>query len=117
MAATHTGVGRTAEADGGTARGEAEADARLPTMASPAHRRQHTSESASGPLPAREQRFVDEYLVDLNATRAATAAGYRATSARFQGSRLLAKRRVADALQTAMAARAARTGITADRVV
>ncbi len=34
-------------------------------------------------------RFVDEYLIDQNATRAAIDAGYSANSARSQGSRLL----------------------------
>jgi phage terminase small subunit len=34
------------------------------------------------PLDAREQRFVDEYLIDLDPRRAALAAGYSATMAR-----------------------------------
>jgi phage terminase small subunit len=42
-------------------------------------------------LTPRQKRFVDEYLVDLNATRAAKRAGYspKTTSAQVIGSRLL----------------------------
>jgi len=40
-------------------------------------------------LTARQERFVDEYLVDLNATQAAIRAGYSAKSAHVEGSRLL----------------------------
>jgi phage terminase small subunit len=36
-------------------------------------------------------RFVDEYLVDLNATKAAERAGYSKKTARSQGNRLLTK--------------------------
>ena len=42
-------------------------------------------------LTPKQTRFVDEYLVDLNATQAATRAGYSAKTANEQGSRLLAK--------------------------
>ncbi|WP_353623123.1 terminase small subunit [Salinisphaera sp. G21_0] len=38
----------------------------------------------------KQRRFVDEYLIDQNATRAAIAAGYSPKTARVQGSRLLA---------------------------
>lgn len=41
------------------------------------------------PLSARQQRFVDAYLVDPNATKAAIAAGYSPATAKQQGSRLL----------------------------
>ncbi|WP_422462582.1 MULTISPECIES: terminase small subunit [unclassified Endozoicomonas] len=37
----------------------------------------------------KQRRFVDEYLIDQNATRAAIAAGYSPQTARVQGSRLL----------------------------
>jgi len=40
-------------------------------------------------LTAKQQRFVEEYLVDLNATQAAIRAGYSAKTARSQGQRLL----------------------------
>lgn len=38
---------------------------------------------------AKQQMFIDEYLVDLNATQAAIRAGYSARTARSQGQRLL----------------------------
>ena len=37
----------------------------------------------------KRQRFVDEYIVDLNATKAAERAGYSKKTANEQGSRLL----------------------------
>lgn len=40
-------------------------------------------------LTAKQQRFADEYLIDLNATQAAIRAGYSENSAKQEGSRLL----------------------------
>lgn len=40
-------------------------------------------------LTEKQQRFVDEYLIDLNATQAAIRAGYSAKTADVQGSRML----------------------------
>lgn len=40
-------------------------------------------------LTEREQRFIDEYLIDANATQAAIRAGYAQNSAQEQSSRLL----------------------------
>jgi len=68
-------------------------------------------------LTARQNRFVQEYLVDLNAARAATRAGYGAKSAYTCGPRLLKLPAVAEAVAEGMAARAERTGVTADRVL
>ena len=42
------------------------------------------------PLNPKQQRFVDEYLIDTNATQAAIRAGYSPHSAHVQGSQLLA---------------------------
>ena len=42
-------------------------------------------------LSAKQQRFVDEYLVDLNATQAAIRAGYSEKTAGAQGFDLLKK--------------------------
>lgn len=42
------------------------------------------------PLTAKQQRFVAEYLIDLNATQAAIRAGYSAKNANVDGPRLLA---------------------------
>ncbi|QAT48577.1 terminase small subunit [Caproiciproducens sp. NJN-50] len=43
----------------------------------------------SSKLTAKQQRFIDEYLIDLNATQAAIRAGYSPVAATVQGSRLL----------------------------
>lgn len=50
-------------------------------------------------LSDRQQRFVDAYLVDPNATKAAIAAGYSAATAKQQGSRLLTNVDVAAAIE------------------
>lgn len=68
-------------------------------------------------LPPRQQRFVNEYLIDLNATQAAIRAGYSAKTADVQGPRLLGNVGVAAAIAKAQAKRSERTGITADRVL
>ncbi len=68
-------------------------------------------------MTPRQQRFVEEYLVDLNATRAAKRAGYSAKSASTRGYRLLRNPAVAAAVAKAQDKRAARTRVSADRVV
>jgi len=49
-------------------------------------------------LTAKQDLFVDEYLVDLNATQAAIRAGYSPRTATMQGSRLLTKANVSAAV-------------------
>ena len=44
----------------------------------------------NNPLTDKQRRFVEEYLIDLNATAAARRAGYAEGSASVQGCRLLA---------------------------
>ena len=44
-------------------------------------------------------RFVDEYLIDQNATRAAIAVGYSPKTAKSQGSRLLTNADIAHAIE------------------
>lgn len=68
-------------------------------------------------LTLKQAQFVREYLVDLNATQAAIRCGYSAKTAEQQASRLLRNVKIASAVQDAMAKRAARTEITADRVL
>lgn len=68
-------------------------------------------------LTPRQQRFVDEYLIDLNATKAATRAGYSAKTAASQGERLLRNVEVAAAIAAAKKARAERTEVDADYVL
>lgn len=71
----------------------------------------------AGALTSRQQRFVAEYLVDLNATKAAIRAGYSAKTAHSIGPRMLEFVGVADAIAAAMARRAQRTEITQDVVL
>lgn len=68
-------------------------------------------------LTEKQQRFVDEYLIDLNATQAAIRAGYSVKTADKQGWQLLEKTRIAEAISEKMAERSRRTGINQDRVV
>ena len=49
-------------------------------------------------LTPKQHRFVDEYLIDLNATQAAIRAGYSAKTACEQGARLLANAKVSQAV-------------------
>lgn len=68
-------------------------------------------------LTQKQKRFIEEYLIDLNATQAAIRAGYSVKNADKIGSELLGKTRVSEAIQQAMAERSKRTGVNADRVV
>lgn len=68
-------------------------------------------------MSPKQQRFVEEYLVDLNATRAAIRAGYAVGSADVTGARLLGNARVSVAITAAQAARSERTKIDADWVL
>ena len=53
-------------------------------------------------LTAKQQRFCDEYLIDLNATQAAIRAGYSEKTATEQGSRLLTNVKVQEYLHIRM---------------
>tara|TARA_R110000851_G_scaffold330722_2_gene503890 strand:+ start:336 stop:794 length:459 start_codon:yes stop_codon:yes gene_type:complete len=68
-------------------------------------------------LTAKQQRFRDEYLVDLNATQAAIRAGYSEKTADQQGCRLLTNVKVAAAIAAAQADRSERTEISQDYVL
>jgi phage terminase small subunit len=68
-------------------------------------------------MTPKQEAFVREYLIDLNATQAAIRAGYSARTANEQGARLLAHVSVRSAVQDGVSQRAERTEITADRVL
>lgn len=68
-------------------------------------------------LTDKQARFVEEYIIDLNATQAAIRAGYSEKGAEVQGHLLLRNPKVAEAIQAAKAERSKRTEITADAVV
>lgn len=65
----------------------------------------------------KQLRFVEEYLVDLNATQAAIRAGYSEKTARSQGQRLLTNDDIQQALSEAQNDRSERTRITQDRII
>lgn len=68
-------------------------------------------------LTAKQQRFVDEYLIDLNATQAAIRAGYSKRTANEIGAENLAKPNIAKAISEAQTKRSERTEITQDMVL
>lgn len=68
-------------------------------------------------LTPKQDRFVAEYLVDLNATQAAIRAGYSQKTAYSMGQRLLKNVEVQTAIQAAMNVRSKRVEITQDRVL
>jgi len=68
-------------------------------------------------LNDKQRRFVDEYLVDCNATQAAIRAGYSCRTAYSLGQRLLKQPRIRQALQAARQRQAQRCQIEADEVV
>ncbi|WOH79014.1 terminase small subunit [Bradyrhizobium sp. BEA-2-5] len=64
-------------------------------------------------LTAKQQLFVQEFLLDLNATQAAVRAGYSRGTADKQGPRLLSHPDIRAAIDAAKAARSERTGVDA----
>jgi phage terminase small subunit len=68
-------------------------------------------------LTAKQEQFVAEYLIDLNATQAAIRAGYSENSAHVIGCENLSKPNVQSAIADAMGKRQKRTEITQDRVL
>ncbi len=68
-------------------------------------------------LTAKQARFVEEFLIDSNATQAAVRAGYSEKTAYSVGHENLKKPEVATAIQAAQTALSERLEVTADRVV
>lgn len=68
-------------------------------------------------LTPKQQRFVSEYLRDLNATQAAIRAGYSAKTAGAQGSRLLTNVEIAAAVESGRAKQLERADLSAARVL
>jgi len=62
-------------------------------------------------LTHKQQRFIDEYLLDLNATKAAIRAGYSAKTARQMGAENLSKPAISRAIADAMQQRSAQARI------
>ncbi len=68
-------------------------------------------------MTPRQQRFVDEYMIDLNATQAAIRAGYSAKTAYSQGQRLLNHVELEGIIQATMVEVSKRVEVTVDDVV
>ncbi len=68
-------------------------------------------------MTKKQKRFIEEYLIDLNATQAAIRAGYSPKTANEQASRMLANVSIQTEISKAMAERSRRTGINQDRVL
>ena len=68
-------------------------------------------------LSARQQRFAEEYLIDLNATQAAIRAGYSPHTAAVIGAENLIKPNIQAFIDKEKADRSRRTGINSDRVL
>ncbi len=76
-----------------------------------------TDKQELAPLTPKQQRFVEEYLVDLNGTQAAIRAGYSPRTAQEQSSRLLSNAMVQQAVAAGRKEQQERTEITSDRVL
>lgn len=68
-------------------------------------------------LTNKQKRFIEEYLIDLNATQAAIRAGYSPDTAKDIGCENLAKPNIKNEIDKAIAERSRRTGINQDRVL
>lgn len=68
-------------------------------------------------MTKKQKLFVDEYLIDLNATQAAIRAGYSPDTAGSIGGENLKKPEISAAIAKAMAERSRRTGINQDRIL
>lgn len=68
-------------------------------------------------LTKKQKRFVEEYLIDLNATQAAIRAGYSPETAKAIGCENLTKPNIKEYIDKAIAERSKRTGINQDRVI
>ena len=68
-------------------------------------------------MNARQQRFVEEFMLDANAKQAAIRAGYSPKSAEVNGPRLLRYAQVAAAIAEKQKERSERTQVSSDDVV
>lgn len=68
-------------------------------------------------LTAKQERFVEEYLIDLNATQAAIRAGYSQKTARVTASKLLTKANIQAAIAERQKEIRKRNDVTIDRLI
>lgn len=77
----------------------------------------HGATAKAPRLTPRQAAFVQEYLVDLNATQAALRAGYSASTAHSQGAAFLKKPQISTAVREALNRRSARVELSQDAVI
>ncbi len=68
-------------------------------------------------LTQKQERFVEEFLLDLNATQAAIRAGYGERSAKVQGCRMLTNDNISRAIADRLMVRAKRTELSQDEII
>ena len=69
------------------------------------------------PLNPRQLRFIDEYLIDLNATQAYIRAGYSPNGADVGACRLLGDSRIQEAITLAQDKRGVKMGLSQEAVI
>lgn len=68
-------------------------------------------------LTNKQQRFIEEYLIDLNGTQAAIRAGYSPNSAKEIASENLSKPNIRARIDERMAELSKRTGVNQERII
>jgi phage terminase small subunit len=68
-------------------------------------------------LTDKQQKFVDEYLIDLNATQAAIRSGYSVKTAKEIGAENLSKPHIRARIDERLAVLSRRTGINQERIM
>lgn len=79
--------------------------------------RRSVSQPKAVPLSPRQEKFIVEYLLDLNATQAAIRAGYSAKTAREQASRLLSNVNISQRIAEKRQELADNAGLSVERVL
>jgi phage terminase small subunit len=75
------------------------------------------SATREGVLNSKQLRFIDEYLIDFNASQAAIRAGYSKKTAGSIGFNLLKKAEIQQAIKAKQRELANKAGITRERIV
>ena len=88
-----------------------------PAAKNPAHRAPPAKTRDAQALTPKQQRFVEEYLVDLNGAQAAVRAGYSVHTAKQIATENLAKPYLQAAITEARKQQQERTQVSADRVL
>lgn len=68
-------------------------------------------------LSAKQQKFCEEYMIDLNGTQAAIRAGYSAKCAKVQAVENLSKHNIQSVISELKQKLSTKTGVTAERLI